>query len=560
MTAGSLEGLIEEGRGAFKRGDAEASLRAFEAALTDHTSAEVLEGHARALYLAGRYRESLAEHERSFAAYVDVGDLLAAARTARAIGWQHMEIHGDMVVAGGWVARAGSLLEEQGAHGSERGWIDVMRANQVPHHEREQRLRDAVELGRRERDRDLQFVALARLGETLVLTGRVEDGMRTFDEALTAVCTGEVSDIYAIESMFCGMFLTCERVHDVVRAERWLRAAGELVRRRNLVCVGPLCRAHYGGLLTAAGRWDEAEAEFEEAAREFQAGSAAASVIVLARLADLRVRQGRLEEAAALLEGLDMVVDAACPLAALQLARGELALAREVIQRRLAPPSMPVSWPIDLTSPLTPPAAAPLLALLADVCLADGALDEAARVVDELVALAGSHPSPYIAAAAAFAHGKLCVATRSGDARSCLRDALASFGAAQMPVEQARVRLELARLIAEEDPDVAVAEAKSALEVFERVQAAPDTDTAAALLRSLGASRKTGPRTRSPLTKRETEVLELLGHGLSNPEIAARLYISPKTAEHHVGHILFKLDLRNRSEAAVYAARAAASP
>jgi DNA-binding NarL/FixJ family response regulator len=53
-------------------------------------------------------------------------------------------------------------------------------------------------------------------------------------------------------------------------------------------------------------------------------------------------------------------------------------------------------------------------------------------------------------------------------------------------------------------------------------------------------------------------VLELLGHGLSNAEIAARLYITPKTAEHHVGHVLAKLGLRNRAEAAAYVARTAA--
>jgi DNA-binding CsgD family transcriptional regulator len=50
-------------------------------------------------------------------------------------------------------------------------------------------------------------------------------------------------------------------------------------------------------------------------------------------------------------------------------------------------------------------------------------------------------------------------------------------------------------------------------------------------------------------------VLRLLGEGLPNKEIAARLFISPKTAEHHIGRIYDKLGLKTRSEAAAYAAR-----
>jgi DNA-binding CsgD family transcriptional regulator len=53
------------------------------------------------------------------------------------------------------------------------------------------------------------------------------------------------------------------------------------------------------------------------------------------------------------------------------------------------------------------------------------------------------------------------------------------------------------------------------------------------------------------LTKREREVLDLLARGLTNPEIAKRLYISTSTAKVHVRHILRKLGARSRLQAAL---------
>jgi DNA-binding NarL/FixJ family response regulator len=58
-----------------------------------------------------------------------------------------------------------------------------------------------------------------------------------------------------------------------------------------------------------------------------------------------------------------------------------------------------------------------------------------------------------------------------------------------------------------------------------------------------------------PLSEREREVLALIARGCTNREIAERLVISEKTAGHHVSHILDKLGLSRRSEAAVYAVR-----
>ena len=51
------------------------------------------------------------------------------------------------------------------------------------------------------------------------------------------------------------------------------------------------------------------------------------------------------------------------------------------------------------------------------------------------------------------------------------------------------------------------------------------------------------------------EVLRLIAGGLSNAEIAERLVIAPKTAEHHVSRVLAKLGVRSRVDAAAYALR-----
>ena len=77
-----------------------------------------------------------------------------------------------------------------------------------------------------------------------------------------------------------------------------------------------------------------------------------------------------------------------------------------------------------------------------------------------------------------------------------------------------------------------------------------------ARLRQDATEREEHTRSHTGLSEREIEVLRLLAEGKGNAEIAAELFISPKTVKNHIASILMKLQIENRIQAAVYAVRA----
>jgi two-component system, NarL family, response regulator LiaR len=92
----------------------------------------------------------------------------------------------------------------------------------------------------------------------------------------------------------------------------------------------------------------------------------------------------------------------------------------------------------------------------------------------------------------------------------------------------------------------------AAIERTARGEAALHPRVAAAMMRALQLSQESA---QDKLSARELEVLKLIADGLSNALIAARLSISEKTVKNHVSHVLEKLQLSDRTQAAVYAWR-----
>jgi DNA-binding NarL/FixJ family response regulator len=252
--------------------------------------------------------------------------------------------------------------------------------------------------------------------------------------------------------------------------------------------------------------------------------------------------QGRIEEAERLLAGYEDRADALRATARLHLLRGETAVAAALLHRRLN----------QVGDGLL---AVPLLALLVEVQIARGDPASATASADRLAAIAASTGQPRQLATADLALGRTAAAVGDAVARTRLEAAVDAFAELQMPLEAASARLELAMLLADAEPEVAANEARLAVEAAERAGAGPLADRASALARDLGGPARTGPKLLGLLSRRETDVLRLLAEGLTNAEIAARLFISTKTAGNHVSNVLSKLNLRSRTEAAAYAVR-----
>jgi len=537
------ESGVRAGFQAMAAGDWGGARDAFSAVLEAAEVPEAFLGLATALFWLGDLAGTIANCEKAYAGFRRRPDPVLAAGAALALVGYNKGYLGNTAAARGWLSRAARIIENEvpELRGELLGATAYVTDDPA---ESEALARQAAEIGRATGNADLELMAMHAVGQALVQQGRTEEGMSLLDEAMAGVIGGEGRDPLTVAQMSCMTMVVCGSCFDLERATQWVQALERFIDRYGCPFLYAECRTYYGRVLFENGDWPAAEALLTEAISMSEGVFQSPHAFASGTLAELRLAQGRVEDAARVLRGVEGREEAAAAAASLHLERGEPSAAAAVLRRRLAATSQ------DRLD------AAAVIELLgeAEIALLDG--DAAIERGRALVALGAVHECHLIVAHGERLLGRAFAPRDVTTACAHLEAALAAFIQAGIPYRTAQTRLLLARLLADSDREVAGAEARAALSVFEDLGAGRDADAAAALMRDLGVkAARTGPKNVGRLTRREQEVLALLGEGLSNPEIAQRLFVSRKTVEHHVARILAKLGLRRRAEAAALVAR-----
>ena len=528
---------------------------AFEAMLRERETPEALEGLGLAAWWLDDADAVFDSRERAYRLYSERGDRASAGRVAVWLAWDTWAFRGEHAVSNGWLQRARSLLAGL-PDCPEQAWLEIREGSlclmEDGDPDRAHTLAaEGIRVARASHNIDLEMLGLSVQGLALVASGAVSEGMRRLDEVNAAVVAGELKDLVAIGLSCCYMLAACERVRDYDRAVQWCARLKVFCEKWGLRPLFAVCRTQYASICMWRGTWLEAEQELMTAGDELAASRPAMTPDAIVRLAELRRRQGRLTEAASLFEQAGSHGLAFLGRAELAFDRGDMRAAAEHIDRYLR--RVPTQNRTDRAAGLE---------LLVRAHAAAGNLDGARTALAELTGIAAMVTTVPLKASTSLASGWVAMASDAADeARRHFEDAVDRFVQSNAPYEVARARIELARALATLDRvDEAAMEASRAIELLTELKAELEISRARRLLDSLPqASDIAEPSARrrndSGLTVRELEVLRLVAHGLTNPEIAEKLFVSDHTVHRHLANILNKLSVSSRAAAVAQAAR-----
>jgi LuxR family transcriptional regulator, maltose regulon positive regulatory protein len=551
--------LIGNGWQALGKCDWEEAHSLFRAAVSQAEIPEALEGLGVAAWWEDNQTETFEAHEIAYRLYQERDDRRGAARVAFWLSSNFYSRRGEYAIANGWIPRAHRLLDGLDP-GPELAMVtcwECYMAIIVEHDTaKARRLSDeAALLGHAVGAPELELYARTLDGYIRICEGDTDEGIRMLDESGAAIIGGDTTDPSLLAMICCFMIWGCERVRDVERASQWCAKLREHAESWSYSFMFSYCRTHYAGVLMEKGAWQQAETELTLATEELSVTHPAMVVEGIIKLADLRRRQGRFDEAAALFARLDehplrMLgnIPALLGRATLALDEGDPTSAADFAERYLRA----VSAGNRMEQ-------VPGFEVLVRAHVALGDYDQAATTLRELIAITTDIPSPALRAAANFSEGVVSVATGDYEgARKRFEDAVDLFDRSGSPYEVARSRLELASVLAALGRvETAKREATKAFESLDWIGASRESARAATLLRQLdstGNGSESTPRD-SGLTLREIEVLRLIAKGQGDKEIAVALGLSEHTVHRHISNVLTKLGLPSRSAAVAHAAQ-----
>ena len=433
-----------------------------------------LDAYAEVAWWCGQPNDATRLGERAYSAHVAAGDRQRAAMRAIQLGDENAN-RGANTIAMAWLQRAERLTDD--ARDSAAYGQFVLRRSLIAGAEGRldeavAHAREALAIGERAGDKDVQALALVQTGQVLVAMGQVREGMALVDEATMAAVSGDLG-LMVTGRVYCCTISACRDVSDIRRASDWTEAAHRWCDRQSVSGFPGVCRVHRAEITALRGGLAKAEQEARLACDEllkWQIGSVAAEGFY--EIGSIRLRMGDLTAAEeAFRQAHEMGRSPEPGLSLIRFAEGKTAVAFAALKRALA-------------EERTRPGRARLLTAHVEIAIAAGDLAAARAGANELSEIAEAFGTEASHACKHLALGAVLLA--EGDAAAAekeLRRGLEAWQKIEAPYESARVRMLIAAAArAQGDEETAKLELASAKAALERIGARRDARIAAEAL------------------------------------------------------------------------------
>jgi ATP/maltotriose-dependent transcriptional regulator MalT len=500
-----------------------------------------LEQFAVASYLTGNDLESDDLLTRAHQGFLDLDKKEDAARCAFWLGFKLM-LRGEYARGGGWISRAGRILEEAQLDCVVAGYLIIPAALQKlgegNYPAAREMFAQALETGKRFGDPSLSALGRLGSGQSLIEAGEIEQGIQLLDETMAAVEADEVTPI-AAGIIYCAVIEICQKIFDLHRAREWTHALNRWCESQpDLVPFRGQCLVRRAEIMQFQGTWKDAFRESEKACKLLSKppGEPAAGEAYYRKGELCRIRGDFSKAEEAYQNASKWGREPQPGLALLCLAKGQTENSMKMALRLYSETAKRLKR-------------VQFLPAIVEILLEAGDAQKAREAAEELNEIAAEINTPYLNAMAFRAYGSVLLA--EGDADDALKQLRQSWSAwekLEIPYESARCRVLIARACRDlGDSETAKMEFNAAKWVFQQLGAVPD-------IQRVDNQIKPGrDEALNGLTARQLEVLRLVAGGMSNREIAGKLFISERTVERHVSDIFNKLNVSSRSAATAYA-------